>query len=55
MPILVIVLIALLIGTVGFWDALGALLGAVAVIALFWILLIAVGIAFVIWVVRKVL
>ncbi len=41
MPILLIVLIAVLIAQVGFWDTLGALLGAAAVLALFWIILIA--------------
>jgi hypothetical protein len=41
MPILLIVLVAILIAQIGFWDTLGALLGAVAAIALFFIVLIA--------------
>jgi hypothetical protein len=42
MPLLLIVLIAILIAQIGFWDTLGALLGAVAAIALFLVVLIAV-------------
>jgi hypothetical protein len=41
MPILLIVLIAILVAQVGFWDTLGALLGAAAVLALFWVILLA--------------
>jgi hypothetical protein len=41
MPILLIILIAILIAQVGFWDTLGALLGAAAVLVLFWVILIA--------------
>jgi hypothetical protein len=41
MPILLIILLAVLVAQVGFWDTLGALLGAAAVLALFWIILIA--------------
>jgi hypothetical protein len=41
MPILLIVLIAILIAQIGFWDTLGALLGAVAAIMLFFVVLIA--------------
>ena len=41
MPILLIILVAVLIAQVGFWDTLGALLGAAAVLALFWFILIA--------------
>ncbi|MEQ8447440.1 MAG: hypothetical protein RIB57_16280 [Pelagibacterium sp.] len=54
MPILLIILVALLIGTVGFWDALGALLGAVALLALFWVLVAITGIVVVLWLIRKV-
>ncbi|AEQ51176.1 hypothetical protein [Pelagibacterium halotolerans] len=54
MPILLIVLVAILIGTVGFWDALGALLGAVALLALFWVLVVITGIIAILWLIRKV-
>lgn len=54
MPILLIVLLAILIGTIGFWDALGALLGAVALLALFWVLVVITGIIAVVWLVRKI-
>ncbi len=35
MPLLLIVLIAILIAQIGFWDTLGAILGAVGVLVLF--------------------
>ncbi len=35
MPILLIVLIAILIAQIGFWDTLGAILGALGVLILF--------------------
>ena len=41
MPILLIVLVAILIAQIGFWDTLGALLGAVFAIVLFFVVLIA--------------
>lgn len=41
MPILLIVLIAILIAQIGFWDTLGAIFGAIAVLILFVIFLIA--------------
>jgi hypothetical protein len=41
MPILLIVLVAILIAQIGFWDTLGALLGAAAAILLFFAVLIA--------------
>lgn len=53
MPILLIILLAFLIGTVGFWDALGAIIGAVALIALFWIVLAATVIVAVLWAFRR--
>jgi hypothetical protein len=54
MPILLIVLLAILIGTVGFWDALGALLGAVALLVLFWILVVVTVLIAAVWIMRKV-
>lgn len=54
MPILLIVLLAILIGTIGFWDALGALLGAVVLLALFWVLVVITGIIAVLWLVRRI-
>lgn len=41
MPILLFILIAVLVAQIGFWDTLGALLGATAVIALFVVILVA--------------
>ena len=38
MPVILILLLALLIAQVGFWDALGAILGAAAMMALFLLL-----------------
>ncbi|WP_421950564.1 hypothetical protein [Pelagibacterium sp.] len=54
MPILLIVLLAILIGAVGFWDALGALLGAVALLVLFWVLVAITGIIAAVWLFRKI-
>jgi uncharacterized membrane protein len=54
MPILLIVLLAILIGTVGFWDALGALLGAVVLLVLFWILVVVTVLIAAVWIMRKV-
>jgi hypothetical protein len=42
MPLLILVLIAILIAQIGFWDTLGAILGATA--ALIFFILIAIGI-----------
>ena len=41
MPILLIVLVAILIAQIGFWDTLGAILGAVGVLVLFVLILAA--------------
>jgi hypothetical protein len=41
MPILLIILVAILIAQIGFWDTLGALLGAAVAIVLFFVVLIA--------------
>lgn len=54
MPILLILLLALLIGTVGFWDAIGAILGAVALLVLFWVLLGITVVLAAVWLFRKV-
>lgn len=35
MPLLLILLLAILIAQIGFWDTLGAILGAVGVLVLF--------------------
>ena len=40
MPILLIILVAILIAQVGFWDTLGAILGATLMIILFVLILI---------------
>ncbi len=41
LPIILILLLALLIAQVGFWDALGAIVGAAAMLALFVLLVVA--------------
>lgn len=40
MPILILVLLAVLIANVGFWDTLQAIFGAIGVIILFWLILL---------------
>lgn len=46
MPILLIILLAVLVAQVGFWDTLGALLGATAVLGLFFVVIVAaIGVA----------
>ena len=42
MPILIIVLIAILIAQIGFWDTMGAVLGATAMVILLGLLIIGV-------------
>lgn len=41
MPILLIILIAILVAQVGFWDTLGALFGAIGVVVLFVLIVLA--------------
>ena len=41
MPILIFVLFVILIAQFGFWDTLQAVFGAVAMLVLFWLLVIA--------------
>jgi hypothetical protein len=40
-PIILLILLAILIAQVGFWDALGAIVGAAAMIVLFVLVLVA--------------
>lgn len=42
MPILIIVLIAILIAQIGFWDTMGAVLGATAMVILLGLLIVGV-------------
>lgn len=42
MPILIIVLIAILIAQIGFWDTMGAVLGATAMVILLGVLIVGV-------------
>lgn len=42
MPILLIILLAILVAQVGFWDSLAALFGAVGIVILFFVVLAAV-------------
>ncbi len=44
MPIILILLLALLIAQVGFWDALGAILGAAAMVVLFVLIAVAAAV-----------
>ncbi len=41
MPIILLIVLAILIAQVGFWDALGAIVGAAAMIVLFVLVLVA--------------
>jgi uncharacterized membrane protein YkvI len=41
MPILLIILLAILVAQVGFWDSLAALFGAVGIVILFFLVLAA--------------
>lgn len=41
MPILLLILLAVLVAQIGFWDTLGALLGATAVFGLFIVIVVA--------------
>jgi hypothetical protein len=45
MPILVLILLVILIAQFGFWDTLEAVLGALAMIVLLWVLVIAIVVA----------
>jgi uncharacterized membrane protein YkvI len=40
MPIIIIIVLAILIAQIGFWDTLGAILGAAAMFVLFILLLV---------------
>jgi uncharacterized membrane protein YkvI len=41
MPILIIVLLAIAIAQIGFWDTLQAIFGAIGIIILFWLIVAA--------------
>ncbi len=45
MPIIFIILLVVLIAQVGFWDTLGAVLGAAAMLVLFVVLAVAAAVA----------
>ena len=45
MPIIFIILLAVLIAQVGFWDTLGAVVGAAAMLVLFVVLSVALAVA----------
>ena len=40
MPLLILILLIVLIANVGFWDTFQAVLGAIGVIILFWLILL---------------
>jgi hypothetical protein len=54
MPILIIILLAVIIAQVGFWDTLGGLLGAAAMMLLFVLLLAATVALVAYWLFRRV-
>jgi hypothetical protein len=43
MPILIILLLAILIAQIGFWDTLGAILGGIAMVVLLLLILAAIA------------
>ncbi len=43
MPILIIVLLAIAIAQIGFWDTLQAIFGAIGIIILFWVIVAALA------------
>lgn len=53
MPILLILILALLVGTLGFWDAIGAILGAVGIVILFWLLIGLLAVVAGLWIFRR--
>ncbi len=53
MPIIVILLIALLVAQIGFWNTLGAIFGAIGVIILAILILIALFVAIGLMMVRR--
>ncbi len=53
MPILIILLLAALVATYGFWDTLQAILGAIGVIILLWLIFVAVLAAIGAWLFRR--
>jgi hypothetical protein len=53
MPILILILLVILIAQFGFWDTLQAILGAVAMMVILWAIAIALGLAVVRYLYRK--
>lgn len=53
MPIVILVLLVILIAQFGFWDTLQAILGAVAMMVILWAIAIALGLAVVRYLYRK--
>ena len=45
MPVLSVILLAVLIATVGFWDTLQAIFGALGVLILFWLIVLGLAAA----------
>lgn len=54
MPILFILLLAMLIGTLGFWDTIGAILGAIGLVILFWVLVALTAVVAVVWLFKRI-
>ena len=54
MPIVILVLLIILIAQFGFWDTMQAVLGAAAMLVLFWLLVLATVAAIARYVLRKI-
>ena len=54
MPILILVLLAVLVANVGFWDTLQAIFGAIGVFILFWVIVAGLVAAVAAWLWAKV-
>jgi hypothetical protein len=53
MPLLILLLLIILIAQFGFWDTLEAVLGALAMIVLLWALVVAIVVALIGYIFRR--
>lgn len=53
MPLLILLLLVILIAQFGFWDTLEAVLGALAMIILLWALVVAIVVALIGYIFRR--
>ncbi len=49
MPLLILLLLAVLVAQIGFWDTLQAIFGALGVIILFWLIVVGLMAALFAW------